>query len=207
MKQFKRNAKKAFTITELVIVIAVIAILAAVLIPTFTYVVNKARESAAMQACKNVSTQVLSYELEEGGDIEGYCFVSGDYTYQFKNGQLQQVNAVAAVYDKTETYAALEGFELGDVKVYAPANLTITLTAGEQGTLYLAVPEGVTVALAVADSSSLVTVSLATVSAAGVTEITVTAGTSAGSVNVTATVGDAGDAAVTWNVTVEEATP
>ena len=205
MKQCKRNAKKAFTITELVIVIAVIAILAAVLIPTFTYVVNKARESAAMQACKNVSTQVLSYELEKSGDIEGYCFVSGDYTYQFKNGQLQQVNAVAAVYDKTATYTAVEGFELGDVKVYAPANLTITLTAGESGTLNLIVPEGITVTL---EATGEVTLTLmpAEVSEAGVTTVTVTA-TQAGTTEITATVGDAGDAAVTWNVTVEEATP
>ena len=35
-----KKLRKAFTITELVIVIAVIAILAAVLIPTFTHVVN-----------------------------------------------------------------------------------------------------------------------------------------------------------------------
>lgn len=43
-----KKFKKAFTITELVIVIAVIAILAAVLIPTFSTVISKANESAAM---------------------------------------------------------------------------------------------------------------------------------------------------------------
>ena len=37
-----KKLRKAFTITELVIVIAVIAILAAVLIPTFTAVIEKA---------------------------------------------------------------------------------------------------------------------------------------------------------------------
>lgn len=43
------NKKRGFTIVELVIVIAVIAILAAVLIPTFSGVVQKAKDSAALQ--------------------------------------------------------------------------------------------------------------------------------------------------------------
>ena len=45
--------KKGFTIVELVIVIAVIAILAAVLIPTFSGVVAKANESSAKQLAAN----------------------------------------------------------------------------------------------------------------------------------------------------------
>ena len=45
----KKLNKKGFTIVELVIVIAVIAILAAVMIPTFAGIVKKANESAALQ--------------------------------------------------------------------------------------------------------------------------------------------------------------
>ena len=45
----KKINKKGFTIVELVIVIAVIAILAAVMIPTFSGIVDKANESAALQ--------------------------------------------------------------------------------------------------------------------------------------------------------------
>ena len=45
----KRNNKKGFTIVELVIVIAVIAILAGVLIPTFSGIVKNAKEE---NACK-----------------------------------------------------------------------------------------------------------------------------------------------------------
>ena len=41
----KKTNKKGFTIVELVVVIAVVAILAAVLIPTFVSVVNKANVS------------------------------------------------------------------------------------------------------------------------------------------------------------------
>ena len=51
--------RKGFTIVELVIVIAVIAILAAVLIPTFTTVTANARASAALSQAKNAQTAVL----------------------------------------------------------------------------------------------------------------------------------------------------
>lgn len=54
--------RRAFTITELVIVIAVIAILAAVLIPTFTSLVNRANESADIQTVKNLNTILSSNE-------------------------------------------------------------------------------------------------------------------------------------------------
>ncbi|MBO4859955.1 MAG: type II secretion system protein [Clostridia bacterium] len=53
----KRNSKKGFTIVELVIVIAVIAILAAVLIPTFTGLIQKAKDSAYLQDRTNKQTE------------------------------------------------------------------------------------------------------------------------------------------------------
>ena len=52
----KRNNKKGFTIVELVIVIAVIAILAGVLIPTFSGIVKKAQLNAALQEAKTIMT-------------------------------------------------------------------------------------------------------------------------------------------------------
>ncbi len=75
-----KKFKKAFTITELVIVIAVIAILAAVLIPTFSTVISKANESAAMQECRNEWT-------EKSVDIIGNETVGDDYLFEYKNGK------------------------------------------------------------------------------------------------------------------------
>ena len=65
----KRNNKKGFTIVELVIVIAVIAILAAVLIPTFASVTAKAKDSKAMQEAKNAYTNYLAENHEFDGDL------------------------------------------------------------------------------------------------------------------------------------------
>ena len=66
----KRNNKKGFTIVELVIVIAVIAILSAVLIPTFGGIVDKANKSAAQQEARNKYTEFYARDLSDG-EVDG----------------------------------------------------------------------------------------------------------------------------------------
>ena len=61
-----KKLKRAFTIVELVIVIAVIAILAAVLIPTFTTLIDKANQSADTQMVKNLNQILSSSQILEG---------------------------------------------------------------------------------------------------------------------------------------------
>lgn len=86
----KNTKKRGFTIVELVIVIAVIAILAAVLVPTFANVVTKAKKSAAMQDARSAWTAYL-VDLADGGnalpdkDVNG-CIESGDYHFEIKAG-------------------------------------------------------------------------------------------------------------------------
>ena len=62
----KKLNKKGFTIVELVIVIAVIAILAAVLIPTFSGVVAKANKSATLQEARNAYTEAYADDIQDG---------------------------------------------------------------------------------------------------------------------------------------------
>ena len=68
----KKLNKKGFTIVELVIVIAVIAILAAVLIPTFSGVIAKANLSNDKSFVKNMNTTLLAEgtvdKFENAGD-------------------------------------------------------------------------------------------------------------------------------------------
>ena len=61
-----KKLKKAFTITELVIVIAVIAILAAVLIPTFTTLIDRANRSSDESAVYNMNLILSSDEAMNG---------------------------------------------------------------------------------------------------------------------------------------------
>lgn len=88
----KRNNKKGFTIVELAIVIAVIAILAAVLIPTFTVIVNNAKETAALANCKTAYDQAIVAAITDNDPdndtLEGYVFVSDGYAYQVEDGVL-----------------------------------------------------------------------------------------------------------------------
>ncbi len=55
----RKTLKKGFTIVELVIVIAVIAILAAVLIPTFSNIIRKANVSNDVQLVRNLNTALI----------------------------------------------------------------------------------------------------------------------------------------------------
>ena len=91
----KNKLKKGFTIVELVIVIAVIAILAAVLIPTFSSITNSARESAALQEAKSGSETILA--LTTGTLPEDSAFLvaeddednTNDYTFTFTERKIQ----------------------------------------------------------------------------------------------------------------------
>lgn len=85
----KRNNKKGFTIVELVIVIAVIAILAAVLIPTFSGVVEKANKSAAMQAAKNEYELYLAENAETLTGEENFIIVTDKYAFEVEKGQFK----------------------------------------------------------------------------------------------------------------------
>ena len=89
----KRSNKKGFTIVELVIVIAIIAILAAVLIPTFASLIQKANESNDIQAAKNMNTFLAAANVT--GDIKSILdvydvfedsgFAVENYTPLYKN--------------------------------------------------------------------------------------------------------------------------
>ena len=90
----KRNAKKGFTLVELVIVIAVIAILAAVLIPTFGGIIEKANKSAFEQNAANAYKADLAEALADDGvvkDDEGEkgefkdVVVGTSWKYEFKD--------------------------------------------------------------------------------------------------------------------------
>lgn len=74
-----KNNRKGFTITELVIVIAVIAILAAVLIPTFSSIIKKANDSSDLQAARSIYTEyTANFDYTTGGTPEQNIVVKVD---------------------------------------------------------------------------------------------------------------------------------
>ncbi|NLB61450.1 MAG: prepilin-type N-terminal cleavage/methylation domain-containing protein [Clostridiales bacterium] len=59
----KHTYKKAFTIVELIIVIAVIGVLAAILIPAFTNMIAKANAKAALSDARSTLTSYLAENM------------------------------------------------------------------------------------------------------------------------------------------------
>ena len=82
--------RKGFTIVELVIVIAVIAILAAVMIPTFSSIVSKANASKALQEVKAAYTVYLADSLTDADDNTP---IAGDIIVVHDNGTIIKISS------------------------------------------------------------------------------------------------------------------
>lgn len=95
MRTIKQKLKKAFTITELVIVIAVIGILIAVLIPTFSNVIENAHKSTALQQSNNALKEYLALVLDDDDPSNdtpsGIVFVSDGYAHVYLNSSLHYI--------------------------------------------------------------------------------------------------------------------
>lgn len=119
-----KKLKKAFTITELVIVIAVIAILAAVLIPTFSNVVENAHKSSALQTSKNALTDYLAIvgtdDEPDNDNPSGIVFVNEGYVHVYLNSALHYVGEL----DDLQTMNASGEYSTGtDTTLYT--NITL----------------------------------------------------------------------------------
>lgn len=97
----RKTNRKGFTIVELVIVIAVIAILAAVLIPTFASIVNKAHESNFQQSLAIARKSVLA---ENAADD---TFKEVDVYYVKKDGANTKYYKWSATDSKFEEATAI----------------------------------------------------------------------------------------------------
>ncbi len=79
----KKMNKKGFTLVELVIVIAVIAILAAVLIPVFSNIIGKANESAALADARTVYEQYVVDTAQAKEEIPSDLIIKVDDKHFF----------------------------------------------------------------------------------------------------------------------------
>ena len=144
----KKNNKKGFTIVELVIVIAVIAILAAVLIPTFSSIIKKAKISNDTVLAKNLTTAIATESvtskptsMEEvvtklynaGFVLENLSPTTEDYFYGWdsKNNQIILISdEYSVVYESAKStpvdvYVATTG---GFAQKLAEAGYSLYLT-------------------------------------------------------------------------------
>ena len=124
----KKHNKKGFTLVELLVVIVIIGILAAVIIPNVANNIEKANKSAAEQEAKVKYNEVLSaLKLEEGDKAPENFFYFGDkYVVYLKNGSLQADKTKKIDTDKVTVPANLTALTEQNVKDAFGASVTLT---------------------------------------------------------------------------------
>lgn len=111
----KKSTKKGFTLVELVIVIAVIAILAAVLIPTFSGVIERANISADLQTLTaSIESKYVEY-VADNHDVPAGVTVKAEATTN------------AALFDDFSATSTLTKVVVKGAKGYA---FTVTMVDG-----------------------------------------------------------------------------
>ena len=131
----KKLNKKGFTIVELVIVIAVIAILAGVLIPTFATVVEKANQSKAMQEAKNEYEAYLAEYAAVLTGTDDFVIINGKYAFEVNDGQFDGTVKEASTYtvsdkaDLSKVYSKAIGTYNGSATYYTKSGATYTKVA------------------------------------------------------------------------------
>ena len=121
--------KKAFTIVELVIVIAIIAVLAAILVPTFTSVVKKAKESNDTQLVRNLNTALTTDAAINGKHKTMYSALQAAEDFGYN---VEKINASATdneiLWDSVnDCFVYQKGSDLSGIE-YIPNSKTEDVT-------------------------------------------------------------------------------
>ena len=145
------SKKKGFTIVELVIVVAVIAVLAAVLIPTFSNLVKKANMSADQMAVKQMNTALSVVSVEDNPDefrelidildgngynVKSLTPLSKGYIFVWNKAEnkIEMVEETTST-DNVTTFNLATGASYIDVEVKSSKDLIQALSAGSDVTL------------------------------------------------------------------------
>lgn len=73
------QSKKGFTLVEIMIVVVIIGLLAAMAIPAFNKVREQSREKAITNNLRQIASAGAQYILEEGTSTVGYADLEGEY--------------------------------------------------------------------------------------------------------------------------------
>lgn len=112
LTKFKRNSEEGFTLIELMIVIAIIGILAAIAIPQFAAYRTRSYNSAAESDVRNIATAQEAYYVDNSTYSNAVTDLTGS-----SYGYMQTRNVVVAVTGD-KTYYAITGYNTSGNKTY-----------------------------------------------------------------------------------------
>ena len=108
----KNKVRRGFSLVEMAIIVAVIAIIAAIAVPTFSHVANNAKLSELKSQINDSYTKFANEQRLDGqqvSTIDAYSFVKAD---GFRNGSLVNPSAVYIWDGESETVDTKEFTEL-----------------------------------------------------------------------------------------------
>lgn len=122
----KKNNNKGFTLAELLIVVAIIAVLVAIAIPVFTTQLEKSREATDISNVRSAYAEAMAAYMADGAKETKTATATAKQTREGWTGESGQVVARIDGTETVKTYAAKTSGSVWTVHV-APEGTTTSV--------------------------------------------------------------------------------